>query len=62
MRRAVDSGQPALVEVLIQQQFPYSGGNVAGWWDVPIPAYMGERRARYEDERSEEQPRPGSGT
>lgn len=60
VRRALDSGQPALVEVLIQQQFPYSGGSVAGWWDVPIPAYMGARRTRYEEERSEEQPRPGS--
>jgi len=28
---------------------------VTGWWDVPVPAYLKERRERYLKERSEEQ-------
>jgi hypothetical protein len=26
-----------------------------GWWDVPVPTYLTERRARHERERAEEQ-------
>jgi hypothetical protein len=25
-----------------------------GWWDVPVPEYLTEQRARYERERAEE--------
>lgn len=58
IRRALDSGQPALVEVAVQRQFPYSGSQVYGWWDVPTPDYLGARRSRYEGERAEEQRPP----
>ncbi len=32
---------------------PESGGGAYGWWDVPIPTYMTERRAKYESELAE---------
>ena len=52
--RALESGKPALVEVNVYERYPASGGAAYGWWDVPIPAYMTERRAQYEREMAEE--------
>ena len=46
------------VEVTVQREFPYSGSTVSGWWDVPVPAYLEDRRARYLAERAGEQPAP----
>ena len=54
LARAFESEGPAVVEVMVNGEFPYSGGLTAGWWDVPVPAYLTERRARYERERAEE--------
>jgi len=54
VRRALDAGTPAVVEVMVAQDHPWSGGVVAGWWDVPVPIYLTERRAEYEQARSEE--------
>jgi len=48
--RALESGKPALIEVDVYDGYPESGGGAYGWWDVPIPAYMTERRAKYESE------------
>jgi acetolactate synthase-1/2/3 large subunit len=36
LRRALNSGGPALVEVMVNKQ----GLTGAGWWDVPIPEYL----------------------
>jgi len=52
LRRAFASGGPALIHVMINRKWPYSA--TAGWWDVPVPAYLSERRAKYEKERAEE--------
>jgi hypothetical protein len=38
----------------VHRDYPYSGGKAFGWWDVPIPAYLEERRAKYEEEIEEE--------
>jgi len=54
LERAFESGGPAVVEVMVNRDFPHSGGLTAGWWDVPVPAYLTEQRARYERERAEE--------
>lgn len=58
IERALADGGPALVEVMVQRRFPYSGGNVVGWWDVPVPEYLAERRERYLEERAGEQAPP----
>jgi acetolactate synthase-1/2/3 large subunit len=55
LARAFDSGRPSVIEVMVNREYPYSGGLVTGWWDVPVPAYLKERRETYERERSEEQ-------
>ena len=59
--RALAGEGPALVEVMVQREFPYSGSTVSGWWDVPVPAYLEDRRARYLAERAGEQPAPEGG-
>jgi len=51
LKRAFQSGKPALIEVMVNRQYPYSGGEVTGWWDVPVPTYLSERRAKYEREK-----------
>jgi acetolactate synthase I/II/III large subunit len=53
--RAFASGRPSVVEVLVERTYPLSGSPATGWWDVPVPAYLAEQRARYERERGEEQ-------
>lgn len=55
LQRAFASRQPAVVEVMVERTYPLSGSPAVGWWDVPVPTYLPDLRARYERERSEEQ-------
>lgn len=55
LERALAAGRPAVVEVMIERDYPLSGSPAVGWWDVPVPAYLEDLRARYERERAEEQ-------
>jgi acetolactate synthase-1/2/3 large subunit len=52
--RAFAAKAPAVVEVLVEREYPLSGSPAVGWWDVPVPTYLSEQRARYERERAEE--------
>ena len=54
LRRALKSGKPALVEVTVNRKYPHSGSPAVGWWDVPIPTYLKDRRKEYEKARKEE--------
>ncbi len=54
LEKAFESGQTSVIEVMVERNFPFSGGKVAGWWDVPVPTYLKEKREKYEKERSEE--------
>ncbi len=54
LKKAFDSGRPSVIEVIVERDVPFSGGKVAGWWDVPVPTYLRERREKYERERKEE--------
>lgn len=54
LREAVASGAPALISVEVCRDHPDSGGRSFGWWDVPIPAYLTDRRAAYEAQITEE--------
>jgi len=53
--RALESGGPYLLDVKVNRTFPISGGAATGWWDVPVPTYLEDRRRQYEKERDEEQ-------
>ncbi len=52
--KALASKKPALIEVDVYDQYPESGGAAYGWWDVPIPTYLEERREKYDRERTGE--------
>jgi hypothetical protein len=40
---------------MVERAYPLSGSPAVGWWDVPVPAYLVERREQYERERAQEQ-------
>jgi len=50
---AIKSNKPALIHINVSREHPDSGGKAFGWWDVPIPAYMEEKRAIYEAAQAE---------
>jgi acetolactate synthase-1/2/3 large subunit len=50
LERAGKSGKPAVIEIAVQRIFPFTGSPAVGWWDVPIPEYLKERRKKYEEE------------
>jgi acetolactate synthase I/II/III large subunit len=54
LRRALDSGKTAVIEAMVSREYPYSGAPPCGWWDVPVPAYLAERRDEYERMRARE--------
>lgn len=54
LRRAFSSGQPAVVELLVNRELPWAGLTATGWWDVPVPAYLKDKRSAYDAARSEE--------
>jgi|MDTC01.2.fsa_nt_gb acetolactate synthase-1/2/3 large subunit len=58
IKRALTQEGPSLVEVKVAREYPNSGSTVVGWWDVPIPAYLEDRRAGYEQARQEIEPPP----
>jgi acetolactate synthase-1/2/3 large subunit len=60
VERSLAHDGPSLVEVKVARDFPNSGSTVVGWWDVPIPAYLEDRRADYEQARKEIEPPPTS--
>jgi acetolactate synthase-1/2/3 large subunit len=51
---AIQKGVPALIEIDVCREYPYSGGKAFGWWDVPIPGYLTERRENYEEKKKGE--------
>jgi acetolactate synthase-1/2/3 large subunit len=40
LKRAFESRQPALLEIITATQFPRSEGALAGWSDFPVPKYI----------------------
>jgi len=53
VRRALATTGPALIEVLVDRELG-RGVTSTGWWDMPVPEYLKDRRAQYEAERNEE--------
>jgi len=54
LNEALASGKPGLIHVDVCRAHPNSGGKAFGWWDVPIPTYLEEKRAAYEKNILEE--------
>ena len=51
IERAMAVGGPAVVEAMSDSELPWSGVHAVGEWDITVPAYLGEARARYVAER-----------
>jgi acetolactate synthase-1/2/3 large subunit len=45
---------PTVIEILVNRDPKYTGSPAWGWWDVPIPAYLKEKREIYEKAIKEE--------
>lgn len=54
LERASKSNKPVVIEILVNRDYPHSGSPACGWWDVPVPHYLTERRIKYEEEIKEE--------
>lgn len=54
IKEAIKNNRPALITIPVSREYPYTGGKAYGWWDVPIPAYMEEKRKVYENAIKEE--------
>jgi acetolactate synthase I/II/III large subunit len=54
LERAFAEERPAVIEALCSRQLPESSTMSTGWWDITVPAYHREQRAKYESARSEE--------
>lgn len=56
VKNALECGGPAFIEVDVYREFPESGGEAYGWWDVPVPevAHMSQQRKKYVDGMAEE--------
>jgi len=54
LKKATESGIPAVIEILVNREFPYSGSPAVGWWDVPKPTYLKDLRKKYEEDIKEE--------
>lgn len=50
LERATKSNKPVVIEILVNRIFPFTGSPACGFWDVPIPDYLTERRIKYEEE------------
>jgi acetolactate synthase-1/2/3 large subunit len=57
VRRALASGGPSLVHIVVDRDLAVAGPDKTGWWDAPSPEYDRERHARWQAGVSEEQQR-----
>ncbi len=50
LKRASKSNKPIVIEIIVNRTYPFTGSPAVGWWDVPTPTYLLERRKKYEEE------------
>jgi acetolactate synthase I/II/III large subunit len=51
VKRAVTSDGPVVSEAISARELPWSAMHPTGWWDITIPAYLGDTRADYVSKR-----------
>jgi acetolactate synthase-1/2/3 large subunit len=54
VKKAMAKGAPAVLELMTARDWPHTGLQKTGWWDVPIPTYLPKKRKEYEAARAEE--------
>jgi acetolactate synthase-1/2/3 large subunit len=45
--RGLQADGPVLIEAISARELPWSLMHPTGWWDITVPAYLGEQRAEY---------------
>jgi acetolactate synthase-1/2/3 large subunit len=50
LEKANQQDKPVVIEIMVNREYPYTGSPAVGWWDVPVPEYLEERRRKYERE------------
>ena len=50
---ALEARRPAVIEVMVNRDWPHTGTPAMGWWDVPIPGYMPGAGQYEQDKRHE---------
>ena len=51
VRRAVTGDGPVVIEAISASELPWSAMHPTGWWDITVPAYLGNTRAEYVSKR-----------
>jgi acetolactate synthase-1/2/3 large subunit len=51
VQRAMASGKPYVIEAICAIERPWSKMHPTGWWDITVPAYLGDLRAEYQKHR-----------
>jgi acetolactate synthase-1/2/3 large subunit len=51
IKRALANDGPVVIEAISARELPWSAMHPTGWWDITIPAYLGDRRADYVSKR-----------
>ena len=54
LQQAFSQEGPAVIEIMTSRDPKFSGSPAWGWWDVPIPSYMEEKRKKYLTEIQDE--------
>jgi len=54
VQNALNSNAPSFIEAVVERDYPSSGGIATGWWDVPVPYYVGGREMEYRKNMKEE--------
>ena len=54
LKEAFEQSGPAIIEIMVNRDPKFTGSPAWGWWDVPIPSYLAEKREKYEEEIKDE--------
>lgn len=54
LKELVACGKPAMLVTDVSRVHPYTGGEAYGWWDVPVPYYIEDKKSAYEKGKSKE--------
>ncbi|WP_432251718.1 thiamine pyrophosphate-binding protein [Streptomyces sp. HNM1019] len=51
VRRAFETSGPVVIEVMSAHELPWTEMHPTGWWDITVPAYLGDARDAYVNHR-----------
>ena len=51
VRRGFETPGPVVIEAMSARELPWSEMHPTGWWDMAVPAYLGETRDEYVSQR-----------